>query len=75
MNSRVVLPLCPPADYQDRHRVERLNPVQEIEGQAYLLLTHDLAGVRLAILGEKVCSMNARRDVIHRAMAFIFDGI
>jgi len=39
------------------------------------LLTHDLAGVSLAILGEKVCSMNARRDVIHRAMAFIFDGI
>ncbi|WP_082047523.1 CcdB family protein [Kosakonia radicincitans] len=47
----------------------------EIEGQAYLLLTHDLAGVSLAILGEKVCSMNARHDVIHRAMAFIFDGI
>ncbi|QJT78645.1 CcdB family protein [Kosakonia sp. MUSA4] len=75
MNSRVVIPLCPLADYKDRRRVERLNPVLEIEGQAYLLLTHDLAGVSLAILGEKVCTMNARRDVIRSAMDFIFDGI
>ncbi|MCZ3383539.1 CcdB family protein [Kosakonia sp. SOY2] len=75
MNSRVVIPLCPLADYKDRRRVERLNPVLEIEGNSYLLLTHDLAGVSLAILGEEVCSMRAQREVIRNAMDFIFHGI
>lgn len=75
MNSRAVIPLSPLADYKDRRRVERLNPVLEIEGKPYLLLTHDLAGVSLAILDEEVCSMSAQHNVIRNAMDLIFDGI
>lgn len=74
VDARVVIPLCRLADYRGRKRVERLNPVLHIEGEDYLLLAYDLAGVGLSVIGDEVCSAIQHRNTIKSALDLIFDG-
>lgn len=71
--TRLVVPLYP-AKKVFNPPVKRLTPVLTIEGEDYLLMTHEMASVRLISLGEKVVDASPYRQTIKRALDFIFDG-
>lgn len=73
IDSRVVIPLTPVDEYGGKI-VTRLNPVLQVEGIDYLLMTNELAGVSISTLGEEICSLDARRDTIKASLDFVFDG-
>ena len=71
--TRMVIPLLPLAP-GDRP-IERLNPVVEHDGCRMMLSTAEMAGVPLAVLGEKVGSLATSRDDIVAAIDFLVCGI
>ncbi|ERK18632.1 MAG: CcdB family protein [Pantoea sp.] len=73
IDSRIVIPLTPIELYQGKV-VQRLNPTLHVEGNDYLMMTHELAGVQLTVLGTEVCSLASQRETIRTALDFIIDG-
>lgn len=73
LHTRMVIPLIPLADFAGRP-AQRLNPVITVEGGKYLVLTHEMAAVRLAQLGEVVTDAQESRQVIKGAIDFLLDG-
>lgn len=51
-----------------------LNPVLEVEGSRYLLLTQELAGIPLKRFKPPVASLAAQREVVLRALDFVVSG-
>lgn len=74
LNTRMVIPLFPLAAFTGRP-AQRLNPVLTVEGGKYLVMTHEMAGVRLAQLGEAVTEVEEFRQVIKDAIDFLLDGV
>ncbi|MGR3806446.1 toxin CcdB [Pasteurella testudinis DSM 23072] len=73
LNTRLVIPLFPLKLFQARP-AERLNPVIHIEGEDYLLMTHEMASVRTTLLGDEVASLLSQRQLIKNAIDFLLDG-
>lgn len=74
LTTRVVVPLAKlnaignkPAEY--------LNPVFEIEGKKYAMLTPQMAGIPLKALGRKAGSLADHRSEIIRALDVVFSGV
>lgn len=74
LHTRMVIPLLSLADFTGRP-AQRLNPVITVEGGKYLVLTHEMAAVRLAQLGEVVTDIQESRQVIKDAIDFLLDGV
>ena len=74
LNSRMVIPLFPLASFTGRP-AQRLNPVIIVEGGKYLVMTHEMAGVRLTQLGEAVTDVQESRQLIKDAIDFLMDGV
>ncbi|MFQ6017779.1 MAG: CcdB family protein [Kiloniellaceae bacterium] len=72
LDTRVVVPLMPATRYGKP--IDRLNPVFDIEGQAYVGVFTEMAGIPRFALGEVVCSQSDRRDDIIGAVDFILQG-
>lgn len=51
-----------------------LNPVLEVEGSRYLLLTQELAGIPLKRFKRPVANLAAERETVLRALDFIISG-
>lgn len=73
-NTRVVIPLFPLINYKGP-RADRLTPVVTVEGEEYVVMTHELASIPHRVLGEEVCNLNHQREVVKASMDFLFDGI
>ncbi|CAM3421237.1 cytotoxin [Rouxiella silvae] len=73
MNTRLVIPLFPLSKFHARP-AQRLNPVVKVEGVDYLLMTHEMASIRLQQLGAKVVSLRDYRHAIKNALDFLLDG-
>lgn len=73
IDSRVVIPLTPVELYQGKV-VKRLNPELYVDGHRYLMMTHELAGVQLTVLGAEICHLESQREIIRAALDFIIDG-
>ncbi|MEW6611637.1 MAG: CcdB family protein [Pseudomonadota bacterium] len=71
--TRVVVPLVRAAELEQA--AAQLNPCFEIEGQAVVMSTPELAGVPQRALGERVLSLQHRRDEITAALDLLFTGI
>ena len=54
---------------------ERLCPVLEVEGRKLVMLTPELAGVPLKVLGERAASLSGDRQAIIEALDLLFTGI
>ena len=74
LHTRMVIPLVPLADFTGRP-AQRLNPVITVEGGKYLVLTHEMAAVRLAQLGEEVTEVQESRQLVKDAIDFLLDGV
>lgn len=72
--TRVVVPLCKSAVLKGR-LAERLNPVFEVEGRKVCMLTPELAGIPVRILGAPVGNLSAERDALVSALDLIISGI
>jgi toxin CcdB len=72
LTTRVVVPLVK-ASAMGKPAVH-LNPRFEIKGKAVVMSTAELAGVNVSVLGEKVCSLEEKRDEIIAALDFLFTG-
>lgn len=73
LSTRVVAPLASPAAVGPPMRT--LNPRILVGGVEYILLTHLLAAVPTAALGEPVGSAKTQRDEIIGSIDLLFTGI
>ncbi len=73
LDTRLVIPLFSLADVSGRP-ARRLTPVLTVEGNSYLVMTHEMASVRLSQLGDEVVSVREHRDAIKSALDFLLDG-
>ena len=72
--SRVVIPLVP-ATRGEGEEMSRLKPRLVIQGEAYILMTTDIAALPRARLGAHVANIERDyRDVITNALDFLFLG-
>ena len=70
--TRVVVPLV--GISMLNRATPELNPQFEIEGAKMFMLTAQVAGVAVSLLGAKVCSLKDRRSDILAALDFLFVG-
>ncbi|WP_437616038.1 CcdB family protein [Erwinia sp. V71] len=73
LNTRLVIPLFPLNEVSGRPAL-RLNPVLSVDGDNYLVMTHEMASVRQSQLGDEVVSIREHRDAIKNALNFLLDG-
>lgn len=73
LHTRLVIPLFP-LDKLNGRPVQRLNPVLSVEGDDYVVMTHEMASVRLSHLGEGVMDAQTYRKEIKDAIDFLVDG-
>ncbi|MCG3460506.1 CcdB family protein [Xenorhabdus bovienii] len=73
LETRLVIPLFPKANFQGKVPT-RLCPTLTVEGHEYLVMTHEMAGVRLSMMGDEVANAISHRKPIKDAIDFLFDG-
>ena len=73
LQTRVVIPLSKAAALTQRP-VSQLMPILPFDGDAYVLMTPELAGVARADLGSAIGTLVERRDTILAAMDFLLTG-
>lgn len=74
LQTTVVIPLQPKA-LIGKAAITRLCPEVEIEGEKFVALTSQIAGVDRRVLGQKVCDLSAYRSEIIAAVDFMISGI
>lgn len=74
LTTRVVVPLCKPEVLKGK-LAERLNPVLEVEGRKFILLTPEMAGVSRKALGECAGNLSQHRQAIIAALDLVITGI
>lgn len=72
--TQVVVPMVRAAKLRQRPAL-LLNPEAKVDGEAFVLLTQQLAAVPLGTLGARVGNLEPMRDDIVRALDFLFSGI
>jgi toxin CcdB len=55
--------------------ITKLCPEVEIEGEKFVALTSQIAGIDRKVLGQKVCDLSEYRSEIFAAVDFIISGI
>lgn len=74
LGTRVVIPLYS-NDALPNRRLRTLTPLFEIDGEQYVMMTPQLAGIQRNMLGPAVASLSSRRDEIIAAMDLLITGI
>jgi len=72
LSTRVVAPLIPADEVHKKIRI--LNPVIDVNGEEYVMMTHLLAAIPASELLTKVANMTKQRDDIIAALDFLFTG-
>ena len=73
LNTRLVFPLFL-LDEVNGRPARRLTPVLNVDGEDFLVMTHEMASVRQSQLGEEVVSVQEHRQAIKNALDFLLDG-
>lgn len=71
--SRLVVPLAARADAPTP--IRRLNPVFEIDGEDYVMVTESAAAVRTQLLGPAVASLADRSLEVTGALDVLISGV
>jgi len=69
LRTRVVVPLG-----VGMSPIRHLNPIFEIEGKKVVMSTADMAGISLNACGQKVLSLESKRNEIIDALDFLVNG-
>ncbi|NBB25944.1 plasmid maintenance protein CcdB [Porphyrobacter sp. SLTP] len=73
LKTRLVAPLI--AESQAPKPARRLNPVFEIGGERYVLMTQLLSAVEVSELGAKVVALEKDGDTVLNALDFLLTGV
>ena len=73
LTTRVVVPLARPAAIGKPAHF--LSPVLDIEGEKFVMLTPEMAGIPVKRLGQVVTAVADRRADIIRALDVVFTGV
>lgn len=73
LQTRVVIPLSRAAALTKKP-VGQLTPILQFDGEAYVLMTPELAGIARSDLGPPAGSLADSRDAILAAMDFLLTG-
>ena len=73
LQTRIVIPLSK-AGTLTKKPVSHLTPLLKFEGEAYILMTPELAALARSDLGAAAGSLAERRDVILAALDFLLTG-
>ena len=73
LNTRLVIPLFL-LDEVNGRPARRQTPVLNVDGEDFLVMTHEMASVRQSQLGEEVVSVREHRQAIKNALDFLLDG-
>ncbi len=71
LNTRLVIPLFL-LDEVNGRPARRLTPVLNVDGEDFLVMTHEMASVRQSQLGEEVVSVQEHRQAIKNALDVTF---
>ncbi len=74
LETRVVIPLCPLSAMRGK-TLRTLMPVIEVEGEPFILLTPQMAGIFKSELGNPVTQVDQHRFEIIAAVDFLLTGI
>ena len=74
LRTRVVVPLAK-FTALSKKPINSLTPVVEVEGQKYIMMVPQLAGIATSDLGEEVASLAQRRHDVVAAIDFLVTGI
>ncbi|GGY00683.1 hypothetical protein GCM10007160_30520 [Litchfieldella qijiaojingensis] len=74
LRTTVVVPICP-ASLAEGMQISRLNPSLEFNGEDFIAMIQDLAGIDRQRLGSKVRDLNQDREKIIAAVDFMISGI
>ena len=74
LETRVVVPLCPISAMKGK-ALRTLMPVLAIEGESFVMLTPQMAGVPKSELGAPVARLEQHRFEIIAAIDFLLTGI
>lgn len=72
--TRVVVPLCPISALKG-HTLRTLMPVLEVEGERFVMLTPQMAGIPKSELGAQVTRIGQYRFEIIAAIDFLLTGV
>lgn len=75
LGTRVVVPLAPASIATNRSAMQTLNPVCNVEGRPYVLITPQLAGISAKELGPAIADLSDDRQAIIAALDLLFTGI
>ncbi len=73
LQTRVVVPLTL-ADKSTAKQISRLTPLLHVDGESYLMLTPQLAGINKRELGKSVVDLSDSRNEIISAIDFLVTG-
>ncbi|OGT88472.1 MAG: plasmid maintenance protein CcdB [Gammaproteobacteria bacterium RIFOXYA12_FULL_61_12] len=74
LRTRVVIPLCP-TSLAGKAAITKLCPILEIEGNHFIALTQQIAGIDRKSIGKEICNLSQNRSEIIAALDFIISGI
>ena len=74
LETRVVVPLCPLSAMQGKV-LRTLMPVLDLEGESFVMLTPQMAGIPKGELGASVAQVEQNRFEIIAAIDFLLTGI
>lgn len=74
LRTRVVIPLCP-ASLAGKAAITKLCPALEIEGNHFIALTQQIAGIDRKSIGREICNLSQHRSEIVAALDFVISGI
>jgi len=74
LETRVVVPLCPKSAMKGK-ALRTLMPVLAIEGESFVMLTPQMAGIPKSELGAPVARLEQHRFEIIAAIDFLLTGI
>ncbi|MEY0728586.1 CcdB family protein [Providencia rettgeri] len=73
LNTRLVIPLFD-SRLVKKPLPARLNPQLVINGQVFILMTHQMACVPHSLLGKEIVDLSSQRDTIKHAIDLLIDG-
>ena len=74
LRTTVVIPLCKASQLSDQ-TITNLCPMVEINGEKYVALTQQLAGINRSHLGKEITNLSEHRSRLIAAIDFMLSGI
>ncbi|MBS9432042.1 MULTISPECIES: CcdB family protein [Photorhabdus] len=73
LDTRLMIPLFLKGNFKGNVPI-RLCPILTIEESDYIVMTHEMASIRVSMIGDEVIDVTSHRKKIRDALDFLIDG-